>query len=82
MCSHRHKVGAHPSVRVRGYGKADGLRAGFRFAKRVFDPPFGSTRNAPAGRPSGPQPFHTPGLRLENALRFPHPPLDKADGET
>jgi hypothetical protein len=35
-------------------------------AERAFSPPFGSTGNAPAGRPSGQQAFHSSGLCLEN----------------
>src|SRR5208283_2741027 len=45
----------------------------FAVAKRAFSPPFGSTVNAPSGRPPGPQPSNTCGLCLENADAFPTP---------
>jgi hypothetical protein len=38
----------------------------FAGAKRASGPPFGSTGNAPAGRPPGPQAIHPRGLCLEN----------------
>jgi hypothetical protein len=66
-----------PAGAVHGHGKADGLPDGFRFAKRAAGPPFGSTGNAPAGRPSGPQPFHTRGLSPGKRCAFPTPPLSK-----
>ena len=56
---------------------AAGLPVSFRYAVRVSSPPFGSTVNAPAGRPPGPQPSNTRGLRLENAGAFPTPPQPK-----
>jgi len=61
-----------PAGAVRRYGKPAGLPAGFRFAKRACGPPFGSTGNAPAGRPLGPHPFHTCGLCLENRFALFH----------
>jgi hypothetical protein len=61
---------------VRRHGKPDGFPDGFLSAERASGPPFGSTGNAPAGRPPGQQPFHIRGLRLENKM-FSTPPRQK-----
>jgi hypothetical protein len=60
-----------PAGAVHGHGKADGLPDGFRSAKRASGPPFGSTGNAPVGRPPGQQPFHTLGF-VWKTLRVSH----------
>ena len=79
-CRSSSEIVARPPGRCAGMESLLDCLLDFADAKRASGPPFGSTSNAPAGRPSGPHPFHTCGHSPGKSLRaFPHRPLPKAN---
>ena len=66
---------AHPQQVALRHGKGGGFPAGFRYAERA-QLAHRVHRKRAGARPPGQHLFHTIGLRLENASRSPHNPLD------